>query len=90
MICVSIGRTRHKMVLAEHRALADRGAQLVELRVDWLSHTPDINRLMADRPTPVVITCRRGSDKGRWTGRRTCPTLCTTAPPSNQPSERPG
>ena len=37
MICVSIGRTRHKMALAEHRALADRGAQLVELRVDWLS-----------------------------------------------------
>ena len=68
MICVSIGRTRHKMALAEHRALADRGAQLVELRVDWLSRTPDINRLLADRPTPVVITCRRGSDKGRWGG----------------------
>ena len=68
MICVSIGRTRHKMALAEHRALADRGAQLVELRVDWLSRTPDINRLLADRPTPVVITCRRGSDKGRGGG----------------------
>ena len=51
MICVSIGRTRHKMALAEHRALADRGAQLVELRVDWLSRTPDITRLLAARPT---------------------------------------
>jgi len=66
MICVSIGRTRHKMVLAEHRALAERGAQLVELRLDWLSHMPDVSRLMAERPTPVVITCRRSSDKGRW------------------------
>ncbi len=68
MICVSIGRTRHKMVLAEHRALAQRGAQLVELRLDWLSHTPDVSRLLDDRPTPVVITCRRSSDKGRWSG----------------------
>jgi len=68
MICVSIGRTRHKMVLAEHRALAERGAELVELRLDWLSHTPDVNRLLAERPTPVVITCRRRSDKGRWSG----------------------
>ncbi len=68
MICVSIGRTRHKMVLAEHRALAERGAELVELRLDWLSHVPDVNRLIADRPTPVVITCRRRADKGRWSG----------------------
>ena len=68
MICVSIGRTRHKMVLAEHRALAQRGAQLVELRLDWLSHTPDVSRLLADRPTPAVVTCRRRSDKGRWNG----------------------
>ena len=68
MICVSIGRTRHKMVLAEHRALAERGAELVELRLDWLSHSPDVSRLMAERPTPVVITCRRRSDKGRWSG----------------------
>ena len=68
MICVSIGRTRHKMVLAEHRALAQRGAQLVELRLDWLSHTPDVNRLLADRPTPAVVTCRRRSDKGHWNG----------------------
>ena len=66
MICVSIGRTRHKMVLAEHRALAERGAELVELRLDWLSQTPDVNRLLAERPTPVVVTCRRRSDKGHW------------------------
>ena len=68
MICVSIGRTRHKMVLAEHRALAQRGAELVELRLDWLSHMPDVCRLLADRPTPAVVTCRRRSDKGRWSG----------------------
>lgn len=66
MICVSLGRTRHKMMIAEHKALADRGAELVELRLDWLSHSPDLGRLLADRPTPVVVTCRRAHDKGLW------------------------
>ena len=56
MICVSLGRTRHKMMIAEHKALADRGAQLVELRLDWLSHLPDLGRMLAGRPTPVVVT----------------------------------
>jgi 3-dehydroquinate dehydratase/shikimate dehydrogenase len=66
MICVSLGRTRHKMVVAEHKHLASKGAQLVELRLDWLSHSPDVGRLLAGRPTPVVVTCRRARDKGLW------------------------
>ena len=56
------------MVLAEHQALAQRGAQLVEHRVDWLSRAPDVPRLLKDRPTPVVVTCRRREDGGRWAG----------------------
>lgn len=66
MICVSIGRTRHKMVVLEHRALAEHGAQLVELRLDWISRQPDLPRLLNDRPTPCVVTCRRKVDRGRW------------------------
>ena len=66
MICVSIGRTRHKMVTLEHQALAQKGAELVEYRLDYLSHLPDLGRLLNDRPTPVVITIRRHEDKGRW------------------------
>jgi 3-dehydroquinate dehydratase / shikimate dehydrogenase len=66
MICVSIGRTRHNMVVMEHRALADKGAELVELRLDWLSRPPDLTRLLKDRPTASVVTCRRQSDRGRW------------------------
>ena len=68
MICVSIARSRHKMILAEHQALAQRGAKLVELRVDWLSCAPDVPRLLKDRPTPVIVTCRRREDGGKWTG----------------------
>ncbi|MCX7410865.1 MAG: shikimate dehydrogenase [Planctomycetales bacterium] len=68
MICVSIARTRHKMILAEHQALAQRGAKLVELRVDWIARAPDIPRLLKDRPTPVIVTCRKREDGGKWTG----------------------
>lgn len=68
MICVSLARTRHRMVLAEHKALAERGAELVELRIDYLKTAPDVGRLLKDRPTPTVVTCRRPPDGGRWSG----------------------
>lgn len=68
MICVSLGRTRHKMMIAEHQSLAQRGAELVELRLDWLSNIPDMSRLLKERPTPVIVTCRRSQDKGLWKG----------------------
>jgi 3-dehydroquinate dehydratase / shikimate dehydrogenase len=56
------------MVVAEHRALAERGAQLVELRLDWLANQPDLHVLLAERPTPVICTCRRAPEQGRWRG----------------------
>lgn len=55
-------------MIAEHRALVERGAELVELRLDWLSRLPNLGRLLEDSPCPVVITCRRRIDQGRWRG----------------------
>jgi len=66
MICVSIGRTRHKHIIAEHARLADLGAKLVEMRVDYIGRAIDFGRLLKNRPTPVVVTCRRKEDGGRW------------------------
>jgi 3-dehydroquinate dehydratase/shikimate dehydrogenase len=66
MICVSIGCTTHEEVVSEHRALARRGVELVELRLDHLTDFPDLDRLLNDRPTPVIMTCRRQDDGGRW------------------------
>ena len=68
MICVSLGRTRHSSMMEEHRALAGKKAELVELRVDYMRKRPDIGLLLKDRPTPVVVTCRRRADRGRWFG----------------------
>ncbi len=68
MICVSIGRGRHRHVVAEHRHLVDQGAQLVELRLDYINGDVNLKRLLAERPSPVVISCRRESDGGKFSG----------------------
>lgn len=68
MICVSLGRTRHKHMIAEHQHLAENGVQLVELRLDYVGRVVNLTRLLANRPTPVVATVRRREDGGRWMG----------------------
>jgi 3-dehydroquinate dehydratase/shikimate dehydrogenase len=66
MICVSIGRGRHKHMIAEHKHLAEQGAKLVELRLDYIATPVNLRRLLSDRKCPVVITCRREKDGGKW------------------------
>ncbi len=70
MICVAIGRSRHKHIMAEHRHLAEEGAKMVELRLDYVAGRISIGRLMANRPEncQVIITCRRREDGGKWSG----------------------
>jgi 3-dehydroquinate dehydratase/shikimate dehydrogenase len=68
MICVVIGRSRHKMILAEMQEAVKRGAQLIELRLDFLARTPDLKRLLANKPCALVATARRPEDGGRWPG----------------------
>ncbi len=68
MICVVIGRTRHKMIQAEVQEAAKRGAQLIEVRIDFLAKAPDFKRLLLNKPCAMVATVRRPQDGGRWTG----------------------
>jgi 3-dehydroquinate dehydratase / shikimate dehydrogenase len=68
MICVSIGRGRHRHMIAEHKHLVEQGARLVELRLDYISGEVNIKRLVTDRPCPVVITVRRPQDGGKYAG----------------------
>src|SRR5262249_15611200 len=67
-ICVVIGRTRHKMVQIEIQEAARAGAQLIELRLDFLAKAPDLHRLLESKPCPMVATIRRPIDGGRWNG----------------------
>jgi 3-dehydroquinate dehydratase/shikimate dehydrogenase len=66
MLCVTVARTRHKHTMAEHQQVAELGAKLVELRLDYIGRSIDLGRLLKGRPTPVVVTCRRREDGGRW------------------------
>ncbi len=66
LICVSIGRGRHRAMIAEHKHLAEQGAQLVELRLDFILTPVNLRRLLGERPCPVVVTIRRQRDGGRW------------------------
>ena len=52
-------------MIAEHRHLAEQGIRLVELRLDYIQGTVQLQRLLKDRPCPVIVTCRRAADGGR-------------------------
>jgi 3-dehydroquinate dehydratase / shikimate dehydrogenase len=67
ILCVTVGRGRHRALIAEHKHLAEQGCKLVELRLDFLVTPPNLKRLLPERPCPVVVTCRREKDGGRWT-----------------------
>ncbi len=54
------------MMLAEFKHVADQGAQLVELRLDYLRTPPNLKRLLDNRPCQVIVTCRRTEDGGLW------------------------
>jgi len=66
MICVSIGRGRHRHAIAEYQHLVEQGAKLVELRLDYIRGEVNVGRLIASRPCPVVISCRRERDGGKF------------------------
>ena len=55
-------------MIAEHRHLVSQGAQLVELRLDYINGQLNLKRLLAEKPCPVVITIRRVIDGGKWRG----------------------
>ena len=50
MLCVSIGRSRHTHMIEEHRHLVSQGAELVELRLDYLRGPVNLKRLLNERP----------------------------------------
>lgn len=67
-VLVVIGRTRHKMVVAELEEAVKRGAKFVELRLDFLAKAIDFKRLSPLKKCPWVATLRRPSDGGRFNG----------------------
>jgi len=54
------------MMMAEHKHLAEQGVELVELRLDYIRRSVNLRRLLEFRHCPVVATCRRKHEGGRW------------------------
>lgn len=67
-VLVVIGRTRHKMVMAELEEAVKRGAKFIEMRLDFLAKAVDFKRLTPHKHTPWVATLRRPAEGGRFPG----------------------
>ena len=48
-ICVSIGRSHERHVLSEHKHLAEQGARLVELRLDYITGDVPVRHLLSGK-----------------------------------------
>lgn len=70
-ICVIIGRTRHKMVQIELEEAVNRGANFLEVRLDFFAKAVDFKRLFPHKRCPWVATVRRHTDGGRFKGTET-------------------
>jgi 3-dehydroquinate dehydratase/shikimate dehydrogenase len=67
MICISINQESRRMALVDMLNAADQ-CDLVELRLDRFGKAPDMSELLAHKPKPVIMTCRRPEDGGNWDG----------------------
>lgn len=64
MICVPIIAKTNDEAL-EKMAAASKVADLIELRIDYLTD-PDLPRLLEKKPKPVIVTCRTQKDGGKY------------------------
>ncbi|MCL2117931.1 MAG: type I 3-dehydroquinate dehydratase [Planctomycetaceae bacterium] len=66
MYCVSIACGSHSRMIEEYRQLMADDVPLVELRLDFLRREPDLPRLLAEKNSQVIVTCRKPEDGGLW------------------------
>src|SRR5438067_5807402 len=67
MICISIAQESRRMALAD-MLNASRQCDLLEVRLDRFGKAPEIAELLAAKPLPVILSCRRPQDGGDWQG----------------------
>jgi 3-dehydroquinate dehydratase/shikimate dehydrogenase len=68
MICISIAQESRRLALADMLNAARLGGDLLEVRLDCFEKAPDVGELLAVKPRPVIMSCRRVQDGGRWQG----------------------
>ncbi len=67
MICISIAQSSRRLALVD---MHNAGPQcdLIEVRLDRFDNAANVGELLANRPKPVIMTCRRPEDGGDWQG----------------------
>jgi len=53
-------------MIEEYRQLTADGVQLVELRLDFLRRDPDLPRILQEKQSQIIVTCRKPEDGGLW------------------------
>lgn len=67
MICISIAQESRRLALAD-MLNASGQCDVLECRLDCFSKAPEIGELLANKPKPVIMSCRRTQDGGQWSG----------------------
>jgi 3-dehydroquinate dehydratase/shikimate dehydrogenase len=67
MICISIAQESRRFALADMLNAAPQ-CDLLEVRLDRFGKSPEIGELLAAKPKPVILSCRRPQDGGAWDG----------------------
>lgn len=67
MICACVGTETAEQALAEMAEARRQGADLCELRADYLKD-PDLSKILSAKPLPVMVTVRPKWEGGRFEG----------------------
>jgi 3-dehydroquinate dehydratase/shikimate dehydrogenase len=67
MICISIVEESRRLALAD-MLNASGQCDLLEVRLDRFGKAPELSELLAVKPRPVIMSCRRPRDGGLWDG----------------------
>src|SRR5215469_12630243 len=67
MICISIAQESRRFALVD-MLNASHQCDLLEVRLDRFGKAPDVGELLAAKPKPVIMSCRRPRDGGLWDG----------------------
>jgi 3-dehydroquinate dehydratase/shikimate dehydrogenase len=68
MICISINQESRRLALADMVNAKMFGADVLEVRLDRFGKSPEIGEMIAVKPRPFIMTCRRPEDGGNWDG----------------------
>src|SRR5688572_10734486 len=67
MICITINQESRRFALVD-MLNAGRQCDLLEVRLDRFEKSPDLSEIFANKPKPVIMSCRRKQDGGYWEG----------------------